>query len=271
MATGCGFKCAKYLLFVFNFIFWCAGAVLLGIGIWFLVDSSALRVFNINSVSTTDGLIRAAAIAIVVVGGLMFIVGGFGCFGACTENATLLIIFATILFILLAGQVAAGVLAGVYREQLMTKLQDTMNKTVQNEYGRKADVTAAWDLVQIEWQCCGVLELSEWSSSYWYQQIAQNISQSVPGSCCIMNGTGLNRSPINSTACNLAANLDLWLPINRADYLNTKGCYNSLIDWVKQRLAIIIGVAIGLVLIQIVGIILACCLGHSIRNKNVYK
>jgi len=72
-----------------------AGGVLLAIGIWFMADSNALRILNVTAISSGDTLVRAAAIAIIVVGGLMFIVGGLGCFGACAENAVCLIFVST--------------------------------------------------------------------------------------------------------------------------------------------------------------------------------
>jgi hypothetical protein len=67
-----------------------AGAVLLGIGIWFLVDEDALRLLNIAKVGTSDDLVRAASITITTVGAVVFVTGFLGCCGAIRESPCML-------------------------------------------------------------------------------------------------------------------------------------------------------------------------------------
>ena len=62
----------------------------MGIGIWFLVDENALRLLNIAKMDTTDGLVRAAAITLTVVGSVVFLTGFLGCCGAIRESPCLL-------------------------------------------------------------------------------------------------------------------------------------------------------------------------------------
>lgn len=67
-----------------------AGCTLLGIGIWFLVDTNSVSLLNVAI--SDDALLRAATIIIIVVGSVMIVIGFLGCCGSCFENATCLFV-----------------------------------------------------------------------------------------------------------------------------------------------------------------------------------
>ncbi|EDM12182.1 rCG47614, isoform CRA_e [Rattus norvegicus] len=76
---GCT-KCIKYLLFVFNFVFWLAGGVILGVALWLRHDPQ-----------TTSLLTFYVGIYILIaVGAVMMFVGFLGCYGAIQESQCLL-------------------------------------------------------------------------------------------------------------------------------------------------------------------------------------
>ena len=76
---------------LFDLFLQLAGAGMLGMGIWFLVDKNALSVLNIASVEGSDNLYRAASITIVVVGAVVFLTGFLGCCGAIKEHSCMLV------------------------------------------------------------------------------------------------------------------------------------------------------------------------------------
>jgi hypothetical protein len=54
------------------------------LGTWVLSDPHATQYLQIAYFDYS--LVKTAAITICVVGGLVFVVGGLGCFGACSES-----------------------------------------------------------------------------------------------------------------------------------------------------------------------------------------
>lgn len=267
--AGCRYTTLRIILIVFSIIFWLAGATLLGIGIWFLVDTNSVSLLNVAI--SDDALLRAAAIIIVVVGSVMIVIGFLGCCGSCCENATCLFIFASVLVILVMGQVATGILVGIYYDPLVNSVSEMMNETLKNHYfGSWASTpeTVAWDQLQVEFSCCGVAGPSDWVGSWWHTNLTNGTEPTwpVPATCCVLiNSDHKNPIPLNSSLCSVAAsNLSA---NHREIYLHTQGCEAKFHHWVSSHLAIIIGVAIGLIAIQVFEIIVSCCLALEIRNK----
>uniref|UniRef100_A0A8C6YNT5 CD63 molecule n=1 Tax=Nothoprocta perdicaria TaxID=30464 RepID=A0A8C6YNT5_NOTPE len=79
MAMEGGMKCVKFLVFVFNFIFWVCGVALIAIGLYAQVALNKALVVTSASASSTP-------IAIVVVGVIIFFISFFGCCGAWKES-----------------------------------------------------------------------------------------------------------------------------------------------------------------------------------------
>uniref|UniRef100_A0A3Q0S2F0 Tetraspanin n=1 Tax=Amphilophus citrinellus TaxID=61819 RepID=A0A3Q0S2F0_AMPCI len=79
MGVEGGMKCVKYLLFIFNFIFWICGLALVVLGI--VVQVSLHNTYKINDPSASG-----APIILIGVGLVIFFISFFGCCGAFKEN-----------------------------------------------------------------------------------------------------------------------------------------------------------------------------------------
>ncbi len=64
--------------------------MILGVGIWSLVDDNALKLMHVASVDSDDDLIRGAAITFCVIGAIVFVTGFLGCCGAMRESSCML-------------------------------------------------------------------------------------------------------------------------------------------------------------------------------------
>ncbi len=51
------------------------------------------------------------------------------------------------------------------------------------------------------------------------------------------------------------------------DYLLQVGCVDKLEKDIKAALGVLGGIAIAIALIQLIGVVFACCLGRSIRKE----
>ncbi|XP_055366560.1 tetraspanin-2-like isoform X1 [Betta splendens] len=82
-----GMKCVKYLLFVFNFIFWLMGSFVLAVGLWLRFDPETVSLLNGDKAPDTFFI---GVYILIGAGGLVMLVGFFGCCGAVRESQCLL-------------------------------------------------------------------------------------------------------------------------------------------------------------------------------------
>uniref|UniRef100_A0A2K5LQX9 Tetraspanin n=1 Tax=Cercocebus atys TaxID=9531 RepID=A0A2K5LQX9_CERAT len=76
----------KYLLFSYNIIFWLAGVVFLGVGLWAWSEKGVLS--DLTKVTRMHGI--DPVVLVLMVGVVMFTLGFAGCVGALRENICLL-------------------------------------------------------------------------------------------------------------------------------------------------------------------------------------
>ncbi|KAM9302408.1 CD81 antigen [Gastrophryne carolinensis] len=120
---GCT-KCIKYMLFVFNFIFWLAGGVILGVALWLRHEpkTSNLLIQQIGE-KQVPATFYIGIYIIIAVGAVMMFVGFLGCYGAIQESQCLLGTFFACLVILFACEVAAGIWGFINREQVSKEIK----------------------------------------------------------------------------------------------------------------------------------------------------
>ncbi|CAB1346422.1 unnamed protein product [Coregonus sp. 'balchen'] len=76
-------KCVKYLLFLFNLLFWISGCIILGVSIYLKVSKNGNMIMD-EAVPFVDLLIA--------VGVIIMVLGFLGCCGAIKENRCMLIL-----------------------------------------------------------------------------------------------------------------------------------------------------------------------------------
>uniref|UniRef100_A0A3Q1G7M6 Tetraspanin n=1 Tax=Acanthochromis polyacanthus TaxID=80966 RepID=A0A3Q1G7M6_9TELE len=149
----CGTICLKYLLFLFNILFWLAGGVVLAVGVWTLVEKSDYISLLNSSFYSVSAYILIAAGVIVIMTGII------GCCATLKEMKSLLI---------------------VLDEELRQNLTGTMQQKYQ-QTGQES-ITEAVDKLQQEFKCCGSHNSSDWTDSVWIQ--SGRTERLVPDSCC---------------------------------------------------------------------------------------
>lgn len=232
-----GMKCVKYLLFIFNLIFYFAGLILIVAG------ALAQTIFSGYLVFFGSGL-NGAAVLLIVVGIIVFTVGFFGCCGAYKENHCMIMAFSVLLAIVFVLEIAAAIAARIMQNQLESLLQKGMTESLAKyPEGKTQDV---WDNTQQAMKCCGAGNFTDWEMNSYFANIS-----SVPDSCCVQR----------TEACGGGA-------LNDPDpaKIFEKGCTDVVFMNINHYIYIILGVALALAAIQIVGIIIACCLASAIRK-----
>jgi len=246
MGLDCSGSCMKYLLFFFNFIFWCVGAAILAVGIWAKVDPAVTEYIGITIDDSTSYDI--AIILLICVGAFIFLLGFLGCCGACKESSCMLGTFAVLLTILVLVQIVAAILVAVFQSDVNDSIQEVMLEQIKENYFVDDGITKAWDRMQSDLECCGVSNSSNWDNSAW-QNNKTNLDL-VPYSCCDGKSGGDD--------C-----------LKTAAY--SEGCYDKMLDWINEHAAIIMGVGFGLAFIEIMGIVMACCVRKKIDAGDYYS
>lgn len=224
-----GMKCVKHLLFLFNLIFVLAGVGLIATGAYVKIKLDEYYDFFQDDY-------MGPGILLIVVGVIIFLLAFFGCCGAYKENYCLTMTFAVLLTLIFILELAGGIAGFVLRNDIEDDVDKALIKAEQN-YGVKKGVTSTWDKLQEEFKCCGVDNATEWKQF-------NSTKDDPPHSCC----------PTTSAQCTYN------------DVYN-KGCRKAFEDWLKDKIAIVGGVGVGLAFIQIVGILFACCLARAIRKE----
>merc|ERR1711962_1779557 len=80
-------KCIKYLVFVFNFLFWLAGTRVLAVGLWLRFDSRTAGLFEGDD---SPSVFFTGVYILIAAGALMMVVGFLGCCGAIKESPWML-------------------------------------------------------------------------------------------------------------------------------------------------------------------------------------
>ncbi|KAM6928035.1 tetraspanin-2a [Xenentodon cancila] len=142
-------KCVKYLLFIFNFIFWLSGLLVLAVGLWLRFDPDTMKLL------TGDGAPETFFIAVYILlgaGGLMMVVGFFGCFGAMRESQCLLASFFVCLLIIFGAEITAGVFGFMNQELIAEEIQKFYSSSVADD---NLNGTAIAIIYHKTLNCCG--------------------------------------------------------------------------------------------------------------------
>lgn len=270
MAVGCGAKCAKAVLITFNFVFWLSGCALLALGIWLLVDPQKTVLFDLLTLDGHEPMMQYLAYGMIGVGGFVLLVGVIGCCGALQENKCLLVTYFITLFLVLGAELSIGVLAVLYRSQVLGELETGLTKKFKRDYGAKDKqaFTDAVDFAQYKFKCCGIMSPEDYVNSTFKSLQNNNTDPQV------------DKLNVSLTCCKLKSDAwDAWKvpdPVEKktcqADPLKSqqrygKGCKDSIQEFIKQESLILIAVGLGVAGLEIFGMIFAICLCRSLGES----
>ncbi|XP_041367874.1 CD151 antigen-like [Gigantopelta aegis] len=236
----CSLTFLRYVLFVFNIMFWITGVAFLSVGVWTMMVKH--KYVSLLGNSTYP----ATTILFIVTGVFIILVGALGCLGALRNIRCCLVMYAFLLLMIFLLEAIAGVLAYMYEGSIKEELTRNLNKTIIENYNFDSTISDAVDNLQKQFHCCGAESYRDWRWSRWLKldQITKN---KAPDSCCI--------SPAEKCAVSISA----------SNIYHT-GCSPQLERFIKRHLIVIGGIGLGLCCIQVFGIIFACCLARKIKE-----
>jgi len=205
----------------------------MAIGVWAFADKDFVKnIANVNA----DGLeevahvVRMFAIALLILGAIIMIIGFFGCCGAIRENQCCLGIFFVLLFICFLVTVAIG---GIL---LFIALFD--NEDVKDQMA---------SLVDQMWEGLGKKQQADFERKYQCCGSKPTLDSFSDGDLC-------GGDPFDTFKSAMGIQ---------------KGCFDALVGQIKGSVVIAGCVMLGIAVIEILGMSMACTLCCSIkRNYN---
>uniref|UniRef100_A0A646QHF6 Tetraspanin n=1 Tax=Hemiscolopendra marginata TaxID=943146 RepID=A0A646QHF6_9MYRI len=158
---------AKYLLFLFNFIFFVTGVAIIAIG------GVSLKELGPLDEQINYG-ITSPSILLVVVGVFVTIISFFGCCGAIRHSYCMLVTFSILLALVFILELAAGIAAYVKRDNLLNNLENAFTESLENSV-RNND-TKWWNELQSKEHCCGVHNSTDYEKMF-------NSTYKIPDTC----------------------------------------------------------------------------------------
>uniref|UniRef100_A0A669BVT5 Tetraspanin n=1 Tax=Oreochromis niloticus TaxID=8128 RepID=A0A669BVT5_ORENI len=287
MGKGC-VAVTKYFLFLFNLLFFVFGALILGFGLWVLLDNKSFIAVlqgpaapnNPNSYSPSPAVlkgtmsfpslngkfhgnhrkessdtVKVASYILIGVGSLTMAMGFFGCIGSIYEVRCLLGLYFTCLLLILVAQITAGVLIYFQRDRLAYEM-DSIIKTVIITYPNNRTTEHPLDYIQRTMKCCGFTGPGNWSEN----PVIKN-STKVQYSCSCRN-TSL---PGEVELAGLCTTLSPDPPVYET------GCKTTIETWLKDNLGVILGICAAVAVVELLGMILSMCLCKNVGQEDYSK
>lgn len=203
------------------------------------------------------------AMMLMVVGFLMFIITFCGCVGSLRENICLLQTFCICLTVIFLLQLAAGILGFIFSDKARGRVTKMINNAIVH-YREDIDLQNLIDFGQKEFGCCGADAYTDWSQNMYFNCEQGNPSRercSVPFSCCIIPK---DKEVIN-TMCGQGMQTVEY--VIAGDRIHTSGCIDKLVNWIHSKMFMLGGIALGLAIPQLVGILLSQILINQIKDQ----
>ncbi|XP_070611795.1 tetraspanin-8 [Erythrolamprus reginae] len=227
-------SCMKYSMFVFNFLFWIIGCIILGISIWMRVSK------NIQEEFKTDSSLLSAVNLLIAVGSIIMVLGFLGCCGAMKESQCMLLLFFIGLLMILLLQIVAGILGAVYKSQIEGVVNETLEKEIDVlniASSNDKNTLEGFRQMEIKYKCCGKLKgKTDWGKNL------------QPSYGCVCDPTD-----IGTSYC--------------VENLYKQTCATAIMEMFKKNMIIVMGVAFGLAFIEIVGMVFSMTLYCQIQIK----
>uniref|UniRef100_A0A3P9QAI9 Tetraspanin n=1 Tax=Poecilia reticulata TaxID=8081 RepID=A0A3P9QAI9_POERE len=234
MARGC-LCCLKYLMFIFNLIFWLCGCGLLGVGIWLSVSQGSFATFSPSFPSLS------AANMVIAVGAIVMVTGFLGCLGAIKENKCLLLSLRRLPSLsrpLHAEAANLRLMFSLYLQVSENAKQDLKDGLALYNSDNNIGLRNAWNIIQAEWKCCGVVAYTDW-----HEALKEKV---VPDRCCQEHYQNCGRNSTNM----------FW----------SRGCFEKVEEWLGENKHLLGTIGMVILVVQLLGMAFSMTLFHHIHR-----
>ncbi|KAJ8008788.1 hypothetical protein DPEC_G00082060 [Dallia pectoralis] len=238
----------KFFSTVVNCVFLILGLCIFGCGVWILFDKS-------NFVTVLSSVeVKTVAVGLFVIGLVVVGVTILGCIGAQLENRCFLLLYMGFLICIVLGQLFVTFVLLLKWNKIETTMVNTVDDTIR-DYGSNPVHQTYWkplDDVQRYGKCCGRTGPNDWQTNLLIKN--SSLSEVFPCSC------------FNTTACPFISSFGTQLFGNGNEtYFYPQGCQEKITSWLQANILTIVGMDVGLILIQILQFVLSVYLYQTVE------
>ncbi|XP_018562727.1 CD63 antigen [Anoplophora glabripennis] len=276
----------KHIIYGFNFIFVITGIIMVAVG-------ASVKSHYYPYYTFLDDRYFSLPNMLIATGSLIFFISILGCYGAMRESWITLTAFSILLIIIFIFELSVSIAGYVLNDKTSTYIEATL-LTNMNQYGKSNEISNMWDIIQEEFQCCGVQNYTDWNNAF--------ENNSLPISCCSpLNGVvgafycnsvvqnvtttpePATTSPTPNDTTEASTTIESKPDSNPAKLENnndnnttypastsppySSGCHSLFSDFIKSHAATIGAVGISLAVIQLFGIFLSFYLARQLKNS----
>ncbi|MGH0122298.1 UNVERIFIED_CONTAM: hypothetical protein FKN15_033315 [Acipenser sinensis] len=191
-------------------------------------------------------------IKLIVEKSLHMMLGFLGCCGAIRENKCLLLFFFMLILIIFLAELAAAILAFIFREHLTREYFTKELKEHYQGYNNTDVFTATWNAFMNTFDCCGVSSPEDFEGSRFRLLYPDDL---VPEACCKRDIHTRGGAFISKEECLMGNML----------FRNNKGCYSAVVDYFEMYIYISGALAIVVLTIELFAMVFAMCLFRGIQ------
>lgn len=235
-------KFSKFMLFLLNILFWAAGGAMLGLGIYFRVNNDANAIVEIAGVT----FYYAGCYLMISIGSIMFVMGFLGCCGAIKENKCMLGLYVIFLIVIIILQLVVGIWGFVNRDSIEQDIKNSLSNSVPLTYNADDATVQSVITLQNSFKCCGLVKgCSDWTGA------------ATHGCSC----------DSDSTTCVRPVTLGCTNADSGGGKIYSEDCYDAMYNAIMSNIGLVAGLAIGVAVMEIFGIIFAIVICRD-RKKN---
>ncbi|CAF0947953.1 unnamed protein product [Rotaria sordida] len=290
---SCGMKTMRFIIVVFNLIFFLIGLALLALGIYVVVDPSLKKIKEILPINSNPGVekglsyLEVIAIVIIVLGSILLIMGFLGCCGAMKQVKIFLIIYAIIVGIIILFEIAITIyfvaFKSKFRETFTPKLKEAIRNTYEGPFGLQSNsalpkpsaISIAWDFIMYNFKCCGVdskfdfINTTKWNKTNpWASTMGNGYKNfTYPITCCNISNVftedwnNLPFDKLQSVA---------YCAVN-GTHINEMGCFDKFLNLIDTAKTWIIVGAVIILVIELTAFIVALALCCRTKKGSKYR
>ncbi|XP_067936657.1 uncharacterized protein [Watersipora subatra] len=260
----------KWLMFSFNMFFWVVSCAFIGVGIWAYYATQDYNTSSVTDDSGTDifDILFDISLIFIAFGVVMFLLAFLGAIGSLRENTVLLKIFAAFLLIIFLTEVAVVCAVFAFSTTAKASLEELLQDELIRDYRDDINLQNIIDWFQETFECCGVGDggWREWELNKYFNCSSQGFEAcSVPYSCCREPYTF--DAEIIDTRCGAGMLEHTVTKVQADSVIYTTGCVDAAIATASDKIYIIGGVGVGIVLPQLGGMFLAKVLWGQIQDQ----
>lgn len=246
-------KCIKFSLFFLNVLFWLAAILILGVGVYVMVEKK-------DAYQNLSDLSFDPAVLFVLLGAVLFVITFLGCLGALRENTCMLCFYSSIIVFLLLVEVSCGVLGFVFRDRVQEGIGEKLsNAIILYRDPDKPDLQLLIETTQTEFKCCGITSYEDWRSNIYFNCSSPGAEAcGVPRTCC-----KTEEDRVNSQCGFGVGRMDAF---EREKRIYTVGCLTTAVEWFQNNLITIGIVSFGILLLQLITVWLATTLRGQVSD-----